>query len=182
MRQPSEETQGINKYSPTYCLSSLYNTLEIEEEPMKVILTEDLKGTGKKGDIIDVRDGYGRNFLLPRGLALPASEGNIKRFEHILKEHEKKKERSLKTAAEMKVRLEETTLSIKMKAGQDGRLFGSVTPSDLAETIKKSIGFEIDRKNIKIEEPIKSTGMHTFTVHLEKDVNALVKIEVEKED
>lgn len=149
---------------------------------MKVILTEDLKGTGKKGEVIDVRDGYGRNFLLPRGLALPASEGNIKRFEHILKEYEKKKERSLKTAEEMKARLEEITLSIKMKAGQDGRLFGSVTPQYMVETIKKSTGFEIDRKAIKIEEPIKSTGMHTFIVHLEKNVNALVKIEVEKED
>ncbi|MCX8109758.1 MAG: 50S ribosomal protein L9 [Syntrophorhabdaceae bacterium] len=149
---------------------------------MKVILTEDLKGTGKKGDIIDVRDGYGRNYLLPRGLALPASEGNVKRFEHILQEYEKKKERVLKTAGEVKARLEEITLSIKMKAGQDGRLFGSVTPKDLSETIKKSTGFEIDKKSIKIEEPIKSTGMHTFTVHLEKDINALVKIEVEKED
>ncbi len=149
---------------------------------MKVILTEDLKGTGKKGEVIDVRDGYGRNFLLPRGLALPASEGNIKRFEHIIKDYEKKKERNLKTAADMKAKLEDMTLTIKMKAGQDGRLFGSVTPSDIAETIKKSTGFDVDKKNIRIEEPIKSTGMHTFVVHLEKDINATVKIEVEKEE
>ncbi|HOV91350.1 MAG TPA: 50S ribosomal protein L9 [Syntrophorhabdaceae bacterium] len=149
---------------------------------MKVILTEDLKGTGKKGDVIDVRDGYGRNFLLPRGLALPASEGNIKRFEYIIKDYEKKRERSLKTAADKKARLEEMTFTIKMKAGQDGRLFGSVTPADISETIKKSTGFDVDKKNIRIEEPIKSTGMHTFVVHLEKDINATVKIEVEKEE
>ncbi len=149
---------------------------------MKVILTEDLKGTGKKGDVIDVRDGYGRNFLLPRGLALPASEGNIKRFEYIIKDYEKKRERSLKTAADKKARLEEMTFTIKMKAGQDGRLFGSLTPADISETIKKSTGFDVDKKNIRIEEPIKSTGMHTFVVHLEKDINATVKIEVEKEE
>lgn len=149
---------------------------------MKVILTEDLKGAGKKGDIVDVRDGYGRNFLLPRGLALPVSEGNIKRFEHILKGYEKKKERSLKTASEMKARVEDTVLTIKMKAGQDGRLFGSVTPADLAETIKKTTGFDVDKRDIRVEEPIKSTGMHTFSVHLEKDINATVRIEVEKEE
>lgn len=149
---------------------------------MKVILTEDIKGTGKKGDVIEVRDGYGRNFLLPRGLALPASEGNIKRFEHVMKELEKKKERVVKTAGEIRTKLEEMTLNIKKKAGQDGRLFGSVTPQELSDLIKEKTGFDIDRKKIRIEEPIKSTGMHTFAVHLEKGITASVKLEVEKED
>lgn len=149
---------------------------------MKVILTEDLKGTGKKGEVVNVRDGYGRNFLLPKGFALPATEGNIRRFEHIVKELAGKKERSIKTAGEIKAKLEEISLTIKKKAGEDGRLFGSVTPKDIALKIKGITGVEIDRRNIKIEEPIKTTGVHTFTVHLEKGIDANVRIEVEKED
>lgn len=149
---------------------------------MKVILTENIKGTGKKGDVIEVRDGYARNFLLPKGLALPASEGNIKRFEHVLKEFEKKKERLIRTAGDIKAKLEGLTLSIKKKAGQDGRLFGSVTSQEISDLIKKETGFDIDKKKIEIEEPIKSIGVHTFSVYLEKDVVAYVKLEVEKED
>ncbi|MCX7966485.1 MAG: 50S ribosomal protein L9 [Syntrophorhabdaceae bacterium] len=149
---------------------------------MKVILTEDIKGTGKKGDVIEVRDGYGRNFLLPKGLALPASEANIKRFEHVLKAFEKKKERQVKAAGDMKAKLEEFTLNIKKKAGQDGRLFGSVTPQELSDLIKQKTGFEIDKKKIRLDDPIKSTGMHIFSVHLEKGIIATVKLEVEKED
>ncbi|HOP86541.1 MAG TPA: 50S ribosomal protein L9 [Syntrophorhabdaceae bacterium] len=148
---------------------------------MKVILTRDIKGTGKKGDVIEVRDGYGRNFLLPRGLALPASEGNIKRFEHIIKEFEKKKERQIKTAGEIKAKLEEITLNIKKKAGQDGRLFGSVTPQELSDLIKKETGLYIEKKKIRIDEPIKSIGMHTFGAQIEKGIIASVKLEVEKE-
>jgi len=148
---------------------------------MKVILTKDIKGTGKKGDVIEVRDGYGRNFLLPNGLAMPASEGNIKRFEHILKEFEKKKERLIKTAGDIKAKLEEITLNIKKKAGQDGKLFGSVTPQELSDLIKKETGIYIEKKKIRIEEPIKSTGLHTFSVNIEKGIIASVKLEVEKE-
>ncbi|HPP07408.1 MAG TPA: 50S ribosomal protein L9 [Syntrophorhabdaceae bacterium] len=149
---------------------------------MKVILTEDIKGTGKKGDVIEVRDGYGRNFLLPRGLALPATEGNIKRFDHVVKASEKKKERQIKTASEIKLKLEELTLNIKKKAGADGKLFGSVTTQDLSDLIKKHTGLDIDKKKIRIEEPIKSIGMHSFGVHLEKGITASVRLEVEKEE
>ena len=125
---------------------------------MKVILTEDVRGTGKRGAVIDVRDGYGRNFLIPRGLALPATEGNMKRFENIVKDLVNKKGRNLQAAEDIKARLEECSLNIKKKVGVDGKLFGSVTPKDIAEGVKKVLGVEIDKRHIRIDEPIKMTG------------------------
>lgn len=149
---------------------------------MKVILTEDVRGTGKKGDMVTVKDGYGRNFLLPKGLAIPAQEGNVKRLESLMKNIQNKKARELKSAEEMKAKLEEMSLAIKMKAGDDGKLFGSVTHKDIAEAIESVSGIEIDKKLIRIDEPIKMTGAYTVEVHLQQDVNASVKIEVEKEE
>ena len=149
---------------------------------MKVILTEDVRGTGKKGDKVTVKDGYGRNFLLPKGLAVPALEGNVKRLDSLIKNLQNKKTRELKSAEDLKAKLEEVSLVIKMKAGDDGKLFGSVTHKDVAEAIKNVAGIEIDKKLIRIEEPIKMTGTYTVEVHLTQDVNAGVKIEVEKEE
>ncbi len=149
---------------------------------MKVILTEDVRGTGKKGDKVTVKDGYGRNFLLPKGLAIPAMEGNVKRLDSIIKNLQSKKAREQKTAEDLKAKLEEMSLSIKMKAGEDGKLFGSVTHKDVVEAIKKATDIEVDKKLIRIEEPIKMTGSYTVEVHLTQDVNAGVKIEVVKEE
>lgn len=149
---------------------------------MKVILTEDMRGTGKRGETIDVKDGFGRNFLIPRGLALAATEGNIKRAGNIIKDLVVKKDRDLKAAADIKVKLEEITLTIKKKAGVDGKLFGSVTHKDVADALKMLLGLEIDKRNIKINEPIKITGVHEIEIHLEQGVAACVKVEVEKED
>jgi large subunit ribosomal protein L9 len=149
---------------------------------MKLILIEDVQGTGKKGDTVTVRDGYGRNFLVPRGLAVPATEGNVVRFENIVRSVSNKKARDLQTASELKTKLEETTLTIKKKAGEDGRLFGAVTHKDVVEAVKVFSGVEVDRKLVRLEEPIKTTGSHTVVIHLQPDVNAEVKIEVEKEE
>jgi len=149
---------------------------------MKLILIEDVQGTGKKGDTVTVKDGYGRNFLVPRGLAVPATEGNVTRFENIVRSVSNKKARDLETASELKARLEETALTIKKKAGDDGRLFGSVTHKDVVEAVKAFSGVEVDRKQIRLEEAIKTTGSHTVVIHLQPDVNAEVKIEVEKEE
>jgi large subunit ribosomal protein L9 len=149
---------------------------------MKVILVEDVRGAGKKGETVSVKDGYGRNFLVPKGLAIPSSEGNVKRLDSIVKSLENKKERNLKNAEDLKAKLEELSLTIKMKAGDDGKLFGSVTHKDIAEAIEKAVNVEIDKKLIRIEEPIKMTGSHTVEVHLKQGTNASVKIEVEKEE
>jgi large subunit ribosomal protein L9 len=149
---------------------------------MKVILTEDLKGTGKKGEVVNVKDGYGRNFLIPDGRAIPATEGNVKRFEHIIKSFAGRKEREIKSAEDLKAKLDETTVTLKKKVGLDGKLFGAVTHKDIADAIKSALGIEIDRKIIRIDEPIKMSGAHTVTIHLRQDVNAVLKIEVEKEE
>lgn len=149
---------------------------------MKVILTEDVRGTGKKGDTVSVKDGYGRNFLIPRGLAVPATEGNVVHFENIVKSLSNKKERDLKNANELKAKLEEITLTITKKAGVDGRLFGSVTNKDVAEAIKTATGADVDKKLVRFGEAIKMTGTHAVSVHLRADVDAEVKIEVEKEE
>lgn len=149
---------------------------------MKVILTEDLRGTGKKGEAVEVRDGYGRNYLVPKGLALLATEGNTKRFGNIVKSIQDKKGRTLKTATDTKEKLEETSLTIRKRAGADGKLFGSVTHKDVADAIKEALGLDIDRKGVRINEPIRSTGTYTLEVHLEQNVNATVKVEVEKKE
>ncbi len=149
---------------------------------MRVILTEDLRGTGKKGQAVEVKDGYGRNYLLPKGLALLATESNMKRFENIVKSMQDKKGRSLKAAADIKEKLEQTPVTIKKRAGADGKLFGSVTHKDVADAIKEALSLEIDKKSVKIGEPIRSTGTYTLEVHLEQNVDATVKIEVEKKE
>lgn len=149
---------------------------------MKVILIEDVQGTGKKGDAVNVRDGYGRNFLVPRGLAISATQGNVVRFENIVRSVSNKKARNLQTAEELKARLQEVTLTVKKKAGEDGRLFGSVTHKDVVEAVKACTGVEIDKKLVRLEEAIKTTGEHTVVIHLQPEVNAEVRIEVQKEE
>jgi large subunit ribosomal protein L9 len=149
---------------------------------MKVLLTADLRGTGKRGEVIEVKEGYGRNFLLPRGLALPATGANLKGLDQVVKSILKKKDRDLKVAGEMKTRLEEITLTIKKKVGTEGKLFGSVTPKDVSDAIQQSIGVEIDKKLVRMGDPIKMTGAYTVTIHLEQGVNADVKVEVEQEE
>ncbi|OPX98060.1 MAG: 50S ribosomal protein L9 [Syntrophorhabdus sp. PtaB.Bin006] len=148
---------------------------------MKVILTEDVRGTGKKGDVVTVKDGHGRNFLIPRGLALPATEGNITRFENVVKSILNKRGRDLQAAADIKAKLEEISLTIRKKVGVDGKLFGSVTPADIVEAIKNTISIDVDRKSIRIEEPIKMTGAYSVEIHLDQGIDAAVKIEVEQE-
>ena len=148
---------------------------------MKVILLENVENVGKKGETQDVKDGFGRNFLIPRHLAMPATKGNIKNLQEHARKLIDRKERDVKTAEATKQRLDEASLTIKHKAGQDGKLFGSVTVKELAEAIKKVLDIEVDRKSIRLDEPIKMTGAYTVDVHLEKGVSAQVKVEVEQE-
>lgn len=147
---------------------------------MKVILIDDVPGTGKKGQALDVKDGFARNFLLPRGLAIGATQGNVKRFDKIVGDLEKKKERHLKAAGDLKATLEQAMLTIKKNVGADGKLFGSVTHKDVVEAIQGALSISIDKRLVRFEEPIKMTGAYTVDVHLEEGVHASVKIEVEK--
>lgn len=148
---------------------------------MRVILLDNVEGVGKSGETRDVRDGYGRNFLVPRGLAMPATQGNIKKVQEKARIIMDKREKDLKTAAFLKTRLEETPLAVKKKAGVDGKLFGSVTSKDVVDAVKKGLDLDIDRRSVRFAEPIKTTGVHTIDVHLDKSVSAQLRLEVEEE-
>lgn len=148
---------------------------------MRVILLDNVDGLGKRGETRDVRDGYGRNFLVPRGLAMPATIGNIKKVQEQAKIIMDKKEKDLKTASFLKAKLEETPLTIKKKSGVDGKLFGSVTSKDVVDAVKKGLDLDIDRRSVRFAEPVKTTGVHTVEVHLEKGVAAQLRLEIEEE-
>ncbi|HUJ69124.1 MAG TPA: 50S ribosomal protein L9 [Syntrophorhabdales bacterium] len=148
---------------------------------MRLILLDNIDGVGKKGETRDVKDGYGRNFLVPRGLAIPATSGNLKKIQEQAKTIIGKREKDLQTAAFVKQRLEETPLAIKKKAGVDGKLFGSVTAKDVVEAVKGALDLDIDKRTIRLDDPIKTTGVHTVEVHLERGVEAQLRLEIEEE-
>jgi large subunit ribosomal protein L9 len=148
---------------------------------MKVILLENIENVGKKGETQEVKEGFARNFLIPRHLAITATKGNIKTLQEHAKKLIDRKDRDAKTAEGIKQRLDEASITIKHKAGQDGKLFGSVTVKDLAEVIKKELSITVDRKSIRLDDPIKMTGAYTVDIHLEKGVTAQIKVEVEQE-
>jgi large subunit ribosomal protein L9 len=148
---------------------------------MKVILLENIEGVGKAGEMKEVKDGFGRNFLIPRHLAMLGTQGNIKGVQARAKKLIDQKERVLKTVEVTKQKLEAALLTIKHRAGQDGKLFGSVTSKELAEAIKHELGLELDRKSIRLDEPIKMTGAYTVAIHLGKAISAQLKVEVEQE-
>ena len=148
---------------------------------MRVILLDTVEGVGKKGETRDVRDGFGRNFLVPRGLAMPATQGNIKKVQDQAKVIMGKREKDMKTAGHVKQRLEETPIAIKKKSGVDGKLFGSVTAKEIAEAVKKGLDLDIDRRALRLAEPIKMTGVYTIEVHLEKGITAQLRLEIEEE-
>ena len=148
---------------------------------MKVILLENIDNVGKKGETHEVKEGFGRNYLIPRHLAILATRGNIKSVQEHAKKLIDRKDRELKTAETTKQKLDEASIVIKHKAGQDGKLFGSVTVKELAEAIKQTLAIEIDRKSIRLDEPIKMTGAYTVDIHLEKGISAQLKVEVEQE-
>ncbi len=142
---------------------------------MKVILRQDVENLGKMGDIVEVRDGYARNYLIPRGLAYYASEGAIRRLEQEKRQHQRRLERERISAQELAAQLEQLVLSIPMRVGEEGRLFGSVTPQMIADELSLR-GFTIDRRAIVLEEPIRSLGTFEVKVKLHPEVVATVKL------
>lgn len=149
---------------------------------MKVILLSEVKSLGKKGDVVLVADGYARNFLLPRKLAMAATEGNLKTLEQ-LKEAEAKKEAILKREAEeLAAKLTGKTIGIAAKAGKEGKLYGSITSKDIAETLKKQLDVEVERKHICLTEPIKTTGEFAVTLKLYHEVEVELSVEVKSKE
>lgn len=147
---------------------------------MKVILLEDVRGTGKAGDVANVSDGYARNMLIPRGLAVEATAQNIKQLEKKKEAMAKKFAEDKAAALELKKKLEEVTVEVRTKAGKDGKVFGSVTSKDIADALNQ-MGFDIDKKKIQLDSPIKATGMTDVNVKLFTEIFGKVKVNVVSE-
>jgi large subunit ribosomal protein L9 len=148
---------------------------------MKVILREDVSGLGDMGAIVDVKDGYGRNYLLPRNLAVEANSKNMKEFEHQKQIILNKAKKVIKSAEDLAAKISELTLTIEANAGEEDKLFGSVTTKDIAEAIAAK-GFEVDKKKIILEEPIKRLGTYDVSIKVYQEVMATVKVDVIKAD
>jgi large subunit ribosomal protein L9 len=145
---------------------------------MKLILTREVSGLGKAGDVVTVKDGYARNFLLPRGSAIAWSEGSEKQIDGIRRARQSREIRDKDHANEIKAKLEATTFEIKVKVGSTGRLFGSVTEKDIALVIKSETGIDIDRHKIKLIKHVKNLGKHTAKVSLLTGVAANITVNV----
>ena len=145
---------------------------------MKLILTREVNKLGNAGDVVTVKDGYGRNFLLPRGFAISWSLGGEKQIEGIRRARAAREVRDLDHAKEIKATLEKATVSVKVKTGTSGRLFGSVTDKDIAAAIKAGANIDVDRHNIKTSGHIKKTGNHSVKVSVAHNVVASVTVSV----
>lgn len=143
---------------------------------MKVILKQDVDKLGDAGDIVDVADGYGNNFLMPRGLAMRASRGAVADAAAIRAARAKREARNLGEAQEQKQRLEARPVSITAKAGEDGTLYGSVGNRDIGEAISAQLGVTIDRRRITVERPLKAVGDYEVAVRLHPELSATVRV------
>jgi large subunit ribosomal protein L9 len=152
---------------------------EQEDLPVKVILREDVSNVGKTGDTIVVADGYGRNFLLPRGLAVQASTKNVKMLEHQKKLIQARQSKLRQESQDLAKRLEAVSCTIARKAGEEDKLYGSVTARDIADAVKQQ-GILLDRKRILLSEPIKKLGVFSVSVQLHPDIVGNVKVSVVK--
>lgn len=148
---------------------------------MKVILQQDVKGTGKKGEIKEVSEGYARNFLIPRKLAIPATAGNINTLKEKRRLEEKRKEEAFKEAQQLGERLNALTVKLSTKAGEGGRVFGSVTSKQISQALKKQHQLEIDKKKILLDEPIRALGVTKVPVKLHPQVTATLSVHVVEE-
>jgi large subunit ribosomal protein L9 len=147
---------------------------------MEVILKEDILNLGKMGEVVRVRDGYARNYLLPRGLVLIADKKTLKTFEHQKRVVESQKDRVVKQAQILADKLAQISLTMPVKAGEEGKLFGSVTNIDIEKALKAK-GFEVDRRKIQLAQPIKVLGDYEVPVRFTSDVTANVKVSVVSE-
>ncbi len=144
---------------------------------MKLILTHEVSNLGTPGDIVDVKDGYGRNFLLPRNFAIRWSKGAAKQVESITAARDSRAVHDLDEAKAIKATLENGTTNLSVRAGESGRLFGAVTVADVADALKAA-GATVDKRRIEIGNPIKALGVHTVRVRVHPEVSAEVKLNV----
>jgi large subunit ribosomal protein L9 len=147
---------------------------------MKIILRKDHDRLGQVGSIVDVKDGYARNYLIPRGFAFPADSGHMRTLEEEKKQTERRKTKDLKSSQKLAVELEKVSITLKMKVGEDEKLFGAVTSQMIAEALTEK-GFALDKRIIELEEPIKALGIYTVPVKLHQSVEGKVKVWVVRE-
>ncbi|MFD0621388.1 MULTISPECIES: 50S ribosomal protein L9 [Paenibacillus] len=147
---------------------------------MKVIFLKDVKGQGKKGEVKEISEGYAQNFLLPRGLARLATEGNVKTLEQQNLSEQKRKAQEKADAEALGKTLEETAVVIKAKSGEGGRLFGAITSKQIAEALEK-MKFKVDKRKIELNDPIRSLGTMHVTIKLHPEVKTQVKIQIVEE-
>lgn len=147
---------------------------------MKVILLQDVVKVGKEGEVVNVSDGYARNYLFPRSLAVEAVGGALKNLQMKNALEERRSEKLLSQANQAKTALEGKTVTVTARAGSGDRLYGSITASDIAEAIQKSLGVSVDKRKVQLADPIKAMGSHTVAVKLHRDVTVPVTVEVVK--
>jgi len=145
---------------------------------MKLILTAPVDKLGLAGDVVEVKDGYGRNYLVPRGFAMAWTRGAEKQIEGIKRARDAKEIRGVDHAQQVRAQLEDLTIELGVRAGDSGRLFGAVTPADVAGAIKKAGGPAVDKRSVEIGKPIKTLGTHTVGVKLHEAVTAHVPVSV----
>ena len=146
--------------------------------PMKLILTQEVSGLGAPGDVVDVASGYGRNYLIPRRLAMPWTRGAEKQIDLIKRARSAREVRGLEDAKTIVAELEELHVRMRRRAGTSGRLFGSVGPADIADAVREAGGPILDRRRIEIRDPIKTLGSHQVRVRLHPEVSAWVEIDI----
>ncbi|MEV0962949.1 50S ribosomal protein L9 [Streptomyces sp. NPDC049910] len=145
---------------------------------MKIILTHEVSGLGAAGDVVDVKDGYARNYLVPRGFAIRWTKGGEKDVEQIRRARKIHEIATIEQANEIKARLEGVKVRLAVRSGDAGRLFGSVTPADIASAIKSAGGPEVDKRRVELGSPIKTLGSHQVSVRLHPEVAAKLGVEV----
>ena len=142
---------------------------------MKVILTQDIPSLGIRTDVVDVKPGFARNYLIPQGKALPANDANLKRLQQSIKHDDLKQNRNKGKSEELAKKLAEVSCTATVQAGEDDKLFGSVTAADIAGLLSAQ-GIEIDKRRIVLEEPIKKLGVYNIPIKLHQDVEAIIKL------
>ena len=149
---------------------------------MKLILTAAVDNLGLAGDVVEVKDGYGRNYLVPRGFAIRWTKGGEKQIEGIKRSRDAREIRGLDHASEVREQLEALSIELPVRAGETGKLFGAVTAADVANAIKKAGGPTVDKRSVEISKPIKTLGPHTVGVRLHDAVTAHIELGVVKQD
>jgi large subunit ribosomal protein L9 len=146
---------------------------------MKIILKEDLKDLGKCGEVIQVKDGYARNYLFPKNLAIPATKGNLRSINEVTHQKKIRDDKKIKGDEKLKADLEKISITAEVRVGEEDRVFGSVTSQDIAGLLKEK-GFEVDKRKIELDEPIKALGVYTIPVKIHGELVANLKLWVVK--